>query len=259
VNYTRHRSWAVTFSTEALCERILERHRDALQVQKSPAAVVNLARIIDATLRLSNKQGFHATTLRQIAGMSGLSMGGLYTYFPSKPMLLSMILGEVAATALEVLASPPDDVASDATAHLRWIVTTHIRLSDAMQPWFAFAFMEAKSFPQTERRAAIDMEASTEKIIADVLAAGVATGTFAVAEIGLTAALIKPLLQDWYVKRAKYRRRGASIEAYIATVTAFIDDALTARHAEPGLSPKVHSTLARGCQPAPAIVKGHRG
>jgi len=259
VNYARHRSWAVTFSTEALSERILERHRDALRVQKTRVAVVNLARIIDATLRLSNKQGFHATSLRQIAGLSGLSMGGLYTYFPSKPMLLSMILGEVATTALEVLAQPPDDVSGDAAAHLRWIVTTHIRLSDAMQPWFAFAFMEAKSFPDVERRAAVDMEASTEKIIADVLAAGVATGTFAIAEIGLTAALIKPLLQDWYVKRAKYRRRGTSIEAYIATVTAFIEDALTASHAEPDRSRQVHATAAKGCQRAPGTAKGLRG
>jgi len=268
VDYARHRSWAVTFSTEALCERILERHRDALRVQKTRIAVANLARIIDATLRLSNKQGFHATSLRQIAGMSGLSMGGLYTYFPSKQMLLSMILGEVATTAMEVLASPPDDVTGDAAAHLRWIVTTHIRLSEAMQPWFAFAFMEAKSFPQTERRAAVDMEASTETMIADVLKAGVASGTFAVAEIGLTAALIKPLLQDWYVKRAKYRRRGTSIEAYIATVAAFIDDALTPRYAEPrhdeprpaesSLSRQVRAAATKDCH-APGTMKGPAG
>ena len=273
MDYARHRSWAVTFSTEALCERILERHRDALRVQKTRIAVANLARIIDATLRLSNKQGFHATSLRQIAGMSGLSMGGLYTYFPSKQMLLSMILGEVSTTAMEVLANPPDDVTSDAAAHLRWIVTTHIRLSEAMQPWFAFAFMEAKSFPQTERRAAVDMEASTETMIADVLKAGVASGTFAVAEIGLTAALIKPLLQDWYVKRAKYRRRGTSIEAYIGTVAAFIDDALTPRYAEPrhdeprpaeprpaesSLSRQVRAAATKDCH-APGTMKGPGG
>jgi AcrR family transcriptional regulator len=244
VNYARHRSWAVTYSTEALCERILERHRDALRVQKTRIAVVNLARIVDATLRLANKQGFHATSLRQIAETSGLSMGGLYTYFPSKPMLLSMILGEVAATAMEVLANPPHEAAGDPAAHLHWIVATHVRLSEAMLPWFAFAFMEAKSFPQKERRTAVDMEASTEKLIADVLTAGVANGSFAIAEIELTAALIKPLLQDWYVKRAKYRNRGTSIEAYIATVTAFIGDALTPGPA--GMMPQLRDTACEG-------------
>ena len=47
---------------------------------------------------------------------------------------------------------------------------------------------------------AIDAEAATEKVFADVIARGIASGDFAVDEAQLTASLIKPLLQDWYVK-----------------------------------------------------------
>lgn len=234
MNLARQRPLAGAVSTEALCARILERHRDAMRVQKTPAAVANLARIISATLKLSNKQGFHATSLRELAKASGLSMGGLYTYFANKPMLLSMILGEVEATATEVLCTPPVEVEGDAAAHLDWVVETHIRLSEAMQPWFVFAFMEAKSFPQAERRHAMDMEMTTEKIFADVLSQGVASGAFTISDVTLTASLIKPLLQDWYVKRAKYRRRGTSIETYIEGVRAFIGAALRARPAAAG-------------------------
>jgi AcrR family transcriptional regulator len=212
---------------DVLCARILERHRDSIKVRKSHLAVPNLTRIIGATLALSNKHGFHATTLRQLAEASGLSMGGLYTYFDSKPTLLSMILGEVAETAAEVLTAPPDDVKHDARRHLHWIIATHVRMSEAMQPWFVFAFMEAKSFPPAERQRAKDMEVMTEKIIADVLRQGVASGTFTVAQVTLTASLIKPLLQDWYVKRAKYRKRGTSIEAYIDAVGTFVGAALS--------------------------------
>ncbi len=209
--------------------RILERHRDSIRVQKPQLAVANLVRIISATLTLSNKQGFHATTLRQLAEASGLSMGGLYTYIDSKPMLLSMILGEVAATATEILTTPPDDVKKDAHKHLDWIIATHIRMSEAMQPWFVFAFMEAKSFPPAERQRAVDMEATTEKIIADVLRQGAASGAFAIDQVRLTASLIKPLLQDWYVKRAKYRKRGTSIDDYIDVVGSFVGTALSSR------------------------------
>lgn len=211
----------VTFSTEALCARILERHRSTIRVQKPHVAVANLARIIEATLKLSNKQGFHATSLRDLAEASGLSMGGLYSYFATKTTLLSMILGEVAATVLEVLGNPPAAVAQDPPAYLKWVIETHIRLTEAMQPWFVFAYMEAKSFPPAERRMAIDSEAATEEIIAEVLRQGVASGAFAVSDVRLTASLIKPLLQDWYVKRAKYRKRGTSIAAYIEAVAAF--------------------------------------
>lgn len=222
---------------EALCAHILDRHRESVRVRNTHLAVANLARIINATLKLSNKRGFHATTLRELARVSGLSMGGLYTYIDSKPALLSMILGQVAATATEVLTAPPDDVRGDARAHLDWVIATHIRLTEAMQPWFVFAFMEAKSFPPAERQLAVDMEATTESIIADVLKQGTADGSFAAGEVALTASLIKPLLQDWYVKRAKYRKRGTSIDSYIEAVKSFVGAALTKRRRAAGRPP----------------------
>lgn len=228
VSFARYGAWDSAVSTPALCARILERHRSVIRVQKEHVAVANLSRIIEATLKLSNQRGFHATSLRDLAKASGLSMGGLYSYFENKTMLLSMILGEVMATVIEILGAPPQEVVCDARAHLRWFLDTHVRLTEAMQPWFVFAFMEAKSFPKAERHIAVEGEAATERILADVLERGVASGAFQIAEIGLTASLIKPLLQDWYVKRAKYRKRGTSIDAYIDAVTAFTERALTA-------------------------------
>ncbi len=74
---------------------------------------------------------------------------------------------------------------------------------------------------------ATDSEAATEEIFAGVLRRGVEIGVFATADAELTAALVKPLLQDWYVKRAKYRRRGTSIEDYIAAVAAFVEAAVS--------------------------------
>jgi AcrR family transcriptional regulator len=226
VELAGQRQWTAGFTTETLCARILERHRDAVRVQKPHVAVANLARIIEATLKLSNRQGFHATSLRDLALASGLSMGGLYSYFDNKTTLLSMILGEVSTTVNEALGAPPAGKADDPLSHLKWLIEAHIRLTEAMQPWFAFAYMEAKSFPAAERRIAIDSEAATEAIFADVLRQGVATGVFSATDIELTASLIKPLLQDWYVKRAKYRKRGTSIEHYINLVSEFVLAAL---------------------------------
>jgi len=213
-------------STEALCAHILARHRDTIRVQKPHIAIANLARIIEATLRLSNKQGFHATTLRDLAQASGLSMGALYSYFGSKEALLGMILGEVSAAAIEAMAEPPMEVRADPREHLRWLIAAHIRLTEAMQPWFVFAYMEAKSFPAEARKMAVDSEAATEQIFSDVLRAGVAQGRFHVSSIELTAALIKPLVQDWYIKRSKYRKRGISIEQYIDSVSGLIEGAI---------------------------------
>ncbi len=232
-----HRQLTGAFSTEALCARILERHRDVVRVQKPRVAIANLARIIEATLKLSNRQGFHATSLRDLSEASGISMGGLYSCFDNKTTLLLMILGEVSATVSEVLGAPPEEVVASPSAHLRWLVDTHVRLTEAMQPWFAFAYMEAKSFPSNARCMAVDSEAATEEIFADVLRRGVANGDFEISDITLTASLIKPLLQDWYVKRAKYRRRNTTIAAYVDAVCAIVEAAVARRRASlPGVS-----------------------
>jgi TetR/AcrR family transcriptional regulator, cholesterol catabolism regulator len=41
---------------------------------------------------------------------------------------------------------------------------------------------------------------------------------FQIGDVGLTAALIKPVVQDWYVKHAKYRKRGISVDQFAASI-----------------------------------------
>ena len=48
-------------------------------------------------------------------------------------------------------------------------------------------------------------------------------------DVEMTAALIKPLLQDWYVKRAKYHRRGITPERYAQSVIDFVEAAIGVR------------------------------
>lgn len=153
-------------------------------------------------------------------------MGGLYSYFDSKDTLLLMILGEVDTTMREVLDAVPDEVRADPRAHLRWVVDAHVRLTEVMQPWFAFVFMEAKSFPPKAREAAIEVERLVEQVLEEIIERGRQANQFEMDDAVLTAALIKPLLQDWYVKRAKYRRRGIGIDRYIAGVTAMVEGAV---------------------------------
>lgn len=214
------------FSVEALCTRILKRHRDKISIQKQHVAVANLVKIVEATLTLSNRQGFHATSMRDLANATGLSMGGLYSYFDSKDTLLMMILGEVATTVTEVLGKPPAMLEGDPVEHLRWLVEMHVCLTEAMAPWFVFAYMEAKSFPASGRKLAVESEAETESMFASVLKQGLYLDVFDIDDIAFTAALIKPLLQDWYVKRSKWRKRGIGPHDYAKRVFTFIADAI---------------------------------
>lgn len=217
---------------EGLCRSILERHRDMIRVRKPHVAVAKLARIVETILNLSNRQGFHATSLREISAVSGVSMGGLYSYFDSKDTLLLMILGEVSAATTSVLENAPEDVAADPARHLRWLIAAHVALTEAMLPWFVFAFLEAKSFPPAGRRAAVESEEATEAIFRDVIERGARQGCYAVEDPAFAAGLIKPLLQDWYVKRAKWQRRGIAADDYAARVQIFVERALGANPGE---------------------------
>lgn len=204
-------------SMEALCRRILDRHQATIRVRKAETAVANLGRIIDTTLTLANRKGFHSTSLRDLSEQSGLSMGALYSYFDSKDTLLLMILGQVVDAIQQVLTTP--DVTTGAVENrLRALIARHVYLTERMGPWFVFAFMEAKAFSKQGREMAIDSELWTEGQLRDVIADGIAAGAFRPQDPTMAAALIKPMLQDWYVKRSKYRRRGVDPDGFVAAL-----------------------------------------
>ncbi len=207
---------------EDLSLSVLANNREKITIQKPEIAIKKLALILTGALELSNSKGFHAMSLRDLSRASGVSMGGLYSYIDSKTSLLKMILGEVTATVRRILEHPPEAVTENSTEHLLWLIDTHLRMTEAMLPWFIFAFMEAKNFPVSERRIAIESEELTESYFSQVLERGIAEGTFASTTPPLLSTLIKPLLQDWYVKRKKYHRRGVDIETYISTVQGII-------------------------------------
>lgn len=206
-------------SMNALCRQMFERHSETIKVRKADVAAAKLSRIVDSVLRLSNRKGFHATSMRDIANDTGLSMGGLYAYFDSKETLLSMVLETVISTATAQLILPTSLPVKD---QLKWLIHRHILMTEAMTDWFVFAYLEAKSFPAEQRARAVESERETETIFADVIRKGVTEGLFRTDDPQLDAALLKPLLQDWYVKRGKWRKRGQTPAAYAERVSSMI-------------------------------------
>jgi AcrR family transcriptional regulator len=182
-------------------------------------------------------------TLRALAKESGLSMGALYAYFDSKETLAMMILQQVYAVLERVFAAPPET--EDSRARLRWLLHRHVLLTDVLQPWFLFAFMEARSFHKEARDYALQSELFTEALLKDALAQGAGQGVFDIADPTMTAALIKPLLQDWYVKSWKYRRRRVSMDRYVEEITRFVEGSVAVSRKKPRSSPKAGERTSR--------------
>ena len=96
---------------------------------------------------------------------------------------------------------------SDPAEKLRLAIKSHIYLSEAMQTWFYFTYIEARNLPREEQKRAIASELYTEKLFIDIIEDGIAAGIFREGNVILAASVIKAMLQDWYMKRWKYKAK----------------------------------------------------
>jgi AcrR family transcriptional regulator len=77
--------------------------------------------IVEAALRCFAKDGFHATSMRDVVRESELSAGAVYSYFPSKESLIAAAVAPVLDTltdALDDIAKEPDRSPSEVVGEL---------------------------------------------------------------------------------------------------------------------------------------------
>jgi len=67
-------------------------------------------RIEDAAKQLFIRQGFHATSMRNIAARAGTSLGNLYNYYPTKEAILGSIISKYQQVIDERLRSMFDEI-----------------------------------------------------------------------------------------------------------------------------------------------------
>jgi AcrR family transcriptional regulator len=161
----------VAVSTEDICREIFRNRSGSIKVKKEKVAVRNLVRIFKATLKLANNKGFHAMSLRDLCAESGMSMGGLYAYFKNKEELLTLIQEQGRAIVARVMMDQLAGI-DEARRALDRAIRSHLYLSEVLQPWFFFSYMETRFFHAAEGKRAIAGELQTESIFSDILESG---------------------------------------------------------------------------------------
>ncbi len=211
-----------TISSEDICRNIFNENSQFIKIKKEERAVKNLLTIYNATLKLSSKKGFSAMSLRDLCRETGLSMGALYSYFSTKEDLLNIIREQsqrfISTVMLEMI-----EQAETIQEKLRTAIQTHLYLSEIMPEWFIFFFMETRTMKKEEQKKAIASELFTEKIFMDIFEEGNRQKVFSVENPMLMASVIKPMLQDWYLKRWKYSRRKVSVDEYAGFIIHFVE------------------------------------
>jgi AcrR family transcriptional regulator len=196
---------------------LLDRNSERISVKRRDTALENLQKIFGATFQLANSVGFRAMTLRHLCRETGLSMGGLYGYIDSKDQLAAMI-EDLVRHVTEVLpnwfkhVSPPLD-------QIECILRAHIYLSEILQPWLYFVFLESRALPPAQRKIAKASELGSQSNIAALIQA---TGKFSEDDASLLAAHCMSLIEDWSIKRWKYRATKVSVDIFARSVVELV-------------------------------------
>ncbi len=198
---------------QEIWSEIFHANPDLIKVSKEKTAVRNLEKIVDATLRLSNKKGFHAMSLRELSAEAGMSMGGLYAYIRNKDDLVELIHNHGRALALRFLEQQLRDV-DDPCEKLRVAIRSYVFLCQVMRPWFHFTYMEARSLSDKGRKQVMEAEMISDGIFTDIIVAGQEQGVFRRINPRLSSALLKAMIQDWYLKGWKYRELKVDVESF---------------------------------------------
>lgn len=227
-NYEAFRG-ELRLSKEDVIREVYRQNQERISIKKEATAVRNLTRIIESTLRLANSKGFHAMTLRDLCADSGMSMGGLYAYIRNKDDLIHLIQSHGFIITRRTVLHYAGEV-QDVRDRLFAAIKAHLYLSELMRAWFYFSYMEAKSLPASEKRDAIAIELEIEEIFLGVIESGIESKVYRPKNTRLVASMIKALLQDWYLKRRKYRDQNVTVDDYAAFVRDVIESYLFGEH-----------------------------
>ncbi|WP_072797797.1 TetR/AcrR family transcriptional regulator [Marinobacter antarcticus] len=215
----------LSLSKEDVIRDVYRQNKDRISIKKEATAVKNLTRIIESTLRLANSKGFHAMTLRDLCADSGMSMGGLYAYISNKADLIHLIQSHGFIITRRTLLHYTSQV-EDIRDRLFAAIKAHLYLSEQMRAWFYFSYMEAKSLPAPEKRDAVAIELEIEEIFLNLIEDGIKAEIYEAKNARLVSLMTKALLQDWYLKRRKYRDQNIGVDDYAVFVRDVIENYL---------------------------------
>jgi len=203
----------LSLSKLEICRALYRQNAGHIRIRKEHVAVPNLVRIVESTLRLARVKGFHAMSLRDLSADSGMSIGGLYAYIRNKDDLVHLIQMHGMLLTRRTLHDYTEGV-DDPRERLHSALRAHVYLSELMQPWFYFSFMETRNLPQPQKKEAIAIEREVEDIFHDIIVEGMERECFRRVDARLLAAISKAMMQDWYLKRRKYRDHEVRPTAY---------------------------------------------
>jgi len=163
---------------------------------------VNVAvEILDCAMRLFNERGYAATSLRDLAEATGISSSTLYHHYKNKQQILYTGLCRFMEYFNRTIIPELQNLDDSPTERITHASRLHIELSIERATELRHVRQFKASLTEQQLRHLLDMQWHYQDELRTVIKAGVASGEFAVADLGLTTMAIMDMLngvRGWY-------------------------------------------------------------
>ena len=151
------------------------------------------------------RDGFHASSTRDIAKRAELSPAALYVHFKAKEDLLFDVIRFVAENLLDRLREAASEGGTP-TELLNRLVHAYVALPARMYKASLVANREFNSLTPPQRKKIVKIRDELEAIVGDCLAAGRSSGEFAFSDLSMTRMAVVSLCRStllWYSPRGR--------------------------------------------------------
>jgi AcrR family transcriptional regulator len=165
-----------------------------------------IRRLLLAGVECFWRDGFHASSTRDIAKRAKLSPAAVYVHFAAKEDLLFMIIVAVAENLRDRLREMAAQGGSP-TELLSRLLHAYVALPARMYKASLVANREFNSLTMAQRREIVKIRDELEQIVGNCLTAGKASGEFAFEDLSITRMALVSLCRStllWYSPRGRY-------------------------------------------------------
>lgn len=162
--------------------------------------------ILKAAIELYGKQGYHVTTIREVAQRAKMSVGLIYQYVSDKEDVLFLALVEVLDSYLREIPRALEGL-TDPMERFSAAVHAYGRVIDERIDATLLVYRETKSLGRARRELLKAKEGESNQLIADCIEACIRAGLFDEVDVEMLTYMIVMFCHAWALKSWRFRGR----------------------------------------------------
>lgn len=163
------------------------------------------SQLVLAAIKLFCREGFHSTTVKDIARVAGVSAGLVYQYVQDKQDLLFLALSHIVETNKQEIPAALNGV-DDPILRLRAAVEAYARVMDANREAVLLTYRESKSLTPDYKEVLKSLEIETNKLISTCIERCIGAGYMRKSKVELLTYHLVVVSHAWALKYWRLRR-----------------------------------------------------